>query len=530
MYIMLPEKDFYEFRFIPVCGNAWIANGAYSSKYVMLLNSRMGLNPEFQSRYGYDVKVKGQRVRITDLYKMDHEYWTTGESNKPSTNPNSLLSDFWFYDADTASHANEPEHQITWLNEYVENSDKWYMYEGKQYEHLAHAGLICQSAKEISTFSNFSAYFPQGIIVKKFVGADTRPYGATNNFPEVAYDLLTNRRYGVGEYIGTNAVDQNRFNIAAEFCNANQLYWDGVISNTSNVREFLFSQAGYQLLDFTILGGQFSLYPSLPFKSDYTIDFDAKAGASNFQIKALFTDGNVRNFRTTFLSPEERQLFIAELKYRQEKRNGFPETKLTRVRLADFEGGYYRDPVEVFDMTQFCTTRDHAIKFAKYALRTRQLVDHSVSFETTPDAAHTLSPGDYIRMGVRLQHQEKNRGYIARLRTGSVAPDGTLQINKSTIVDPDGIPIYYWRPGFDGVRQGVLQERDGVVLNTALHGCMFTRKITTSEARIYKVESIAYSEESFVEITASYVPVSKEGKMRLLEWDDSSFVIEDQGD
>ena len=199
--------------------------------------------------------------------------------------------------------------------------------------------------------------------------------------PEIAYDLLTNRRYGVGEFIGNNSVDAVRFNVAAEFCFVNGFYWDGVISNKTNVRQFLFEQSAFQLLDFTILGGQFSLYPAVPFRSDYSIDFNATAGSSTFPIKALFTDGNVKDFRCTFLSPEERQLFIAELKYRKEERNGFAETRLTRVRLADSEGGYYRDPVEAFDMTQFCTTREHAINFAKYALRLRQTVDHSVSFK-----------------------------------------------------------------------------------------------------------------------------------------------------
>ena len=319
-----------------------------------------------------------------------------------------------------------------------------------------------------------------------------------------------------------------RFNKAAEFCNANGFYWDGIISQQINVREFLFSQAAYQLLDFTILGGEFSLYPTVPFNSDYTIAFDACAGDPNFLIKALFTDGNVRNFSTTFLSPEERQLFTAELKYREEKENGFPETHVLRVRLNDQEGGYYRDPVEVFDMTQFCTRRSHALRFAQYALRIRQLVDHSISFETTPDAAHTLSPGDYIRVGVSVMHAELDRGYKTRLRTGSVSPDGTLQINKDRTVDPGGFPVYYWKPGFDGIRQTTLKEKDGVVTNTNLHGSLFTRIDDKIETRIYKIESITYTEESFVEITASYVPTTPEGKMALLDWRDKDFVIEDQ--
>ena len=125
---------------------------------------------------------------------------------------------------------------------------------------------------------------------------------ATSNFPEIAYDLLTNRRYGVGEYIGNNSVDRSRLTVAAKFCKANGFYWDGVISQETNLREFMFSQAGFQLLDFEIRGGQFSLYPSVPFGSDYKIDLNAKAGDANFPIKALFTDGNVRNFKTTMLS------------------------------------------------------------------------------------------------------------------------------------------------------------------------------------------------------------------------------------
>ena len=83
---------------------------------------------------------------------------------------------------------------------------------------------------------------------------------------------------------------------------------------------------------------------------------------------------------------------------------------MTRVRLAEDQGGYARDPVELFDMTQFCTSREQAIKFAKFALRLRQTVDHSIQFETTPDAAHSLKPGDYIRAAVSIQHQEKELG------------------------------------------------------------------------------------------------------------------------
>jgi hypothetical protein len=525
--IKLPVKDFYEFRFIPVCGNAWIANNNYKDKDVYLLNARAGYE-RVSGDGGFECWIKGKTVRLREEYLMSNFIFATGEDDLPNLNPNNLLQDFWYYDSDTSSHANEPEHRITWLNEYIENSDTWNQHENRQYEHLAHAGLICRSSREVATFSNFSAYFLEGIRVKKFVNSQREPERCTNIFPEIAYDLLTNRRYGVGEFIGKASVSDDRFNIASEFCNANHLWWDGIISGQTNVRSFLFEQAAFQLLDFTILGGQFSLYPAVPFKSDYTIDFDATPGSPTFPIEALFTDGNIRNFKTTFLSPEERQLFTAELKWRFEKKDDFPETRITRVRLADSQGGYFRDPVEVFDLTQFCTDRDHVIKFAKYALRTRQTIDHSISFETTPDASHSLSPGDYIRVAVSIQHQERNRGYEQRLRTGSVTPGGVVQVNQGINLQSDRVDVYYWKPGMTEVQSGSMSISDGKATDTSFHGCLFTVRKNNSEARIYKIESIAYTEESFVEIAASYVPLAKNKKMKLLEWGENDFVIEDQ--
>ena len=165
---------------------------------------------------------------------------------------------------------------ISYLNEYVENSKSWYANENKQYENLAYAGLICQSSKEISTFSSFSAYFSMALRLNGCHNSGNKR--STSNFPEIAYDLLTNRRYGVGEFIGNNSIDKWRLTVAAKFCRANGFYWDGVISEETNLREFMYSQAAFQLLDFEIRGGQFSLYPSVPFNSDYTIDNNAVAG------------------------------------------------------------------------------------------------------------------------------------------------------------------------------------------------------------------------------------------------------------
>ena len=167
------------------------------------------------------------------------------------------------------------------------------------------------------------------------------------------------------------------------------------------------------------------------------------------------------------------------MKYRKETRYGFPETRVARVGIKD---GYNREPVEVFDMTQFCTRRTHAIRFAKFALRLRQTVDHSISFETTPDAANTLSPGDYIRMGVSVQHQESN--FSERLHTGSVAPDGTLQFNEG--VNNGTISVFYWKPGMNAVAKGDMLVSNGTVSDEkfeAVSSPSITLKVTPASTR-----------------------------------------------
>ena len=59
-----------------------------------------------------------------------------------------------------------------------------------------------------------------------------------------------------------------------------------------------------------------ALYPSVPFDENFKI-----APNQKIQIKALFTDGNIKSLKVSFLSPEERQNFQGFATYRKEKEN-----------------------------------------------------------------------------------------------------------------------------------------------------------------------------------------------------------------
>ena len=341
----------------------------------------------------------------------------------------------------------------------------------------------------------------------------TRLVAPTNNFAEIAYAVLTNTDWGAGKFIGKDAVDRDRMTLAARYCRANGFTWDGVLGSAVNLRNFIFENAGFCLLDFTILGGKFSLYPTATYDSSYKINDSVPV-----QIKALFTDGNIKDLSVTWLGPEERRLFKAVVKYRHEKLNGFPEERMLSLRLSDAEGGSDSDPEEEFDLSSFCTQRDQALKFAKMALRLRQLVDHSVTFQTTPAAALNLAPGQHFRLVSECTH-------TSRFANGVINPEGV-------IVSADGLAngaynIIYWKPGTTEVKQTRITVKNGYCENVDLRGTVYTLANSTTTSRVYKVETLAMGEEGFVEITASHEPVTDRLTMKTLDWNDSDFVIEE---
>lgn len=467
----------------------------------------------------YDIEV----IVITDSGALvTDDPWPVGRN----LNPYDAIADFVRYDAEQSSHLNEPEHSIVYVNEQHKSTDI-------DYTGLAYAGLRINSSKEWTSFSQFSAYLMRGIKMERLIYLPENEVNeATNLFPEIAYALLTDPEIGAGDLIGTQAVDKDRMTIAAKFCEANGFYWDGVITEGQNLREFIFEMAGYCFLDFTILGGKFSLMPSVPYDSNFVIknsaSFSDPDGTSNLKIKALFTDGNIKNLKVSFLSAEERQIFQARALYRRETANGFPERKVLNLRLAheqsnsDYMGGSEQDPKETFDLTDFCTSETHAETFLKYALRVRQLVDHGVTFETTPQAAMFLAPGEYFRLYSESTH-------TSRFENGSISSDGTVQsIGEDILTD---VEIYYWRPGVDPTTDKVMDEVaeakltvvDGKTTDANLFNSVFTVKQTNKSDRVYKVESLSYGEEGLIEIAGSHVPLTNSGSLAILEWTASDF-------
>jgi hypothetical protein len=217
----------------------------------------------------------------------------------------------------------------------------------------------------------------------------------------------------------------------------------------------------------------------------------------------------------TTLPPEERKLFEAEILYREERINQFPQTRSTSLRLSRYSDAL---AVETFDLTQFCTSRRQAVHFAKYALKARQWIDHVIEFQTTPESMYNVEPGDYIRVISHLCHPD-------RFATGHITNDGIVQSSQDIA---SGTRVYYWNPTFTKdaatnsfIRVGKLSiSSDGRAPN-ALRGCVFAVVSESTSNRVYKVDTIAIGEEGFVAVTGTHMPVGGQGQLKVMTgWDD----------
>ena len=465
-----------------------------------------------------EIPVPGDNIRFqvyvrseTTVSRDDPGWWNNGDMY-----PFHAVTDYRNHDSEDASNINGPEHRITHINEIIDAPDD--LVRGT-YRDLASMAVIINSSRDLNQLAQLSAYYKEGIKGRRLqAGPDT--IGAINTLPEVAYFLLTNDVTGAGAVIDEAQIDVESFRRATDFCKANHFYWDGVISERVNLREWIYEQASYCLLDFTMKGGRFGLEPAVPVSSSYEVLTEGQAIP---EVRGLFTDANIRAMKVPTLTPEDRKLFEAEVLWRRERVNHFPETLTSNVRLEN----YTTQSIETYDFTQFCTSRRQTVMFAKYALMVRKCIDHSIEFETTPESVAGIEPGDYIRVVSHVCHP-------SRFINGHVTQTGEIVASREVSY---GMRIYYWRPGFtlnantnSYVREGDLRFNTTTgIADDAIRGCVFSAVTDTSTDRVYKVDSLSIGEEGFVKVTGAHMPLADNGALEIMQgWDDDEgFVLND---
>lgn len=392
-----------------------------------------------------------------------------------------------------------PEHEITYINENIANDA---VQNGiASYTGCAMAGIKMRSNFNLNSFEQLHIYQKNGMQVTNLRrasnGSISTTFGPSSIFTDLAYYLLTNKQTGAGELISPDLIDVEQFARTGSFLEANHLYYDDVIVNPQNLREFLARISSSLLCNLVMRSGRFSIEPALPIdvNQNYTF-YDVKV-----PISGIFTEGNIieDSFQLEYISAQERLPIRAAVRYRTELPNRFAQEQTTVVYYADQSSG----SLEEFNFTHI-TSRYHAELLAKYILSSRRHRTHLVSFKTLPYGL-ALAPGDFIRVVTEA-------GHVSAGSSGIIKADGVI-LTPASLSNGQSLNVYIWNKTDAQVSEDTItvQQRGELFYANKSFNSFFSIKNTTTQSLVYMVDSIDLDEEGLIQVTGSHFPIDENG-------------------
>lgn len=505
--IEFPSQDSWEWTIEPLSG--WEIRNVVTDETLYVVDSRLSdVITVDTTTGGRTVKATFNGIAITrnqSTFKLQQTDRDDIGTPHPDTDNN--YADAWgklaeaFVYQEITSSATQPEHEIVYINEIIENGT------APLYDGIALIGINVASAFEWQQFSQLSPYVTGGTEVRRLLNSMSE--GPSHLLPDLALDRLTNPKYGP-ENISDDQIKIDNFRASAQWCYDRKYFFDGgVIISQEPPRQWITDHAGFMLLDFREVNGQFDLVPFISFEPVSHV--------------ALFTAGNIAEgtFKFETIPLEERRASQISVKWRQERSSinpanpgMFPQVKEVLVR----EVAPYGDetlPIEPIDASEFCTNENHAIDVAKFTLRLRRLRDHAVSFETTYDGLEGITtgvgPGDMIRVAMdATSYDEFNNGAV--LSNGTVVSSQPLSDGTYNVVSWDGT---------GEVDDAATLTVSGGSGSPA--GIIFTVKHTTTEVRSYQISKISPTDDGAYSIEAIHMPTDASGYMlAVADWDNAA--------
>ena len=386
------------------------------------------------------------------------------------------------------SNENGPEHEIVYINEFVDNNTE------PSYQNMSTVGLAIKSSGQINSVNQLRIFSPQGILVNRLLDG---AYGPSNNFADLVNYLLRSKGQGVGNIVPQELIDTESLVVTARYLNSNKIFFDGVLEDSNSLRTFLYDTAALQLCNFTIKNGRFGMMPALPYDSSYRIS------TSPIAVEQIFTAGNIiqDSLQVQYIDAAQRSNFRALVTWRVTIENDLPTQASALVDWQDIPEQSRSTTQQTFDLTDFCTNRAQALKTARFLLSVRRRITHTISFKTVPDALG-IQPGSYIRVITEATT-------YSATNNGGITDAGSL-VSISTIADGNYDALIY-NPSTSAVTEQRISIQNNAITDPALYGCLFTLVSLQTNASIYQVEQLTLDEDGIVNVSAVEVPVDASG-------------------
>jgi len=216
--------------------------------------------------------------------------------------------------------------------------------------------------------------------------------GSSNNVVDLALYLIRQ-----SSRFPEDMLDLDAMLAAAEFTDTNGFFYNGEFKESSNLEDWLQQISRNFLLRISDKNGKKGFRPLLPVNEDHTIKTTAIDWVFAFTEEHLLPDG----FEIEYIPLSERKPICAQILWRQQPENDIGLIRTSEVR---FTGEAANGPFEQYDLSQFCTSEDHAVKVGAYIIAKRKYITHTLRIKVKPDAFNsTLVLGDIVRVQLRRE-------------------------------------------------------------------------------------------------------------------------------
>lgn len=279
------------------------------------------------------------------------------------------------------------------------------------------------------TYSN-SAGAPAGA-VRYWDGTFKAEKEWTNNPAWCFYDLVTNRRYGLGKFIDEAFIDKWTLYEIAQYCD--ELVSDGLggLEPRFTCNMLLTSRDEA----FRVMNDMASIFRGIvyyAFGSIYTIQDSPKAPMY------LFTNANVENGNFTYSSSSKKARHTVAL-VRYNDKNNFYQPAIEYVEDTE---GIKRFGIREKEVTAFgVTSRGQARRLGQWTILSETLETETVSFTAGMDASY-LRPGDIFN--VHDQHRKKRRlgGRTLKLTNNITDANSTVLLDSELTLNANNSYLF----------------------------------------------------------------------------------------
>ena len=515
----MPSEERWEFRIVPITG--WQIRYQHGVDELCILDAKLATvhryqvpdNPGLWIRFnGEDNKINSPStfmLKPTVAADVGIKRHDDEGDYKGYVDAYGKVAELFWYEEIQSTVGGSPEHEVSYVNIIQENPPE--APGGPSWENMSLLGMNLRASTESNELGQISVYCTQGV--------ETTPGGSNRHlFPNVLRDLFLNARYGAGEVMSAELIDEPSFQAAAAWTDKQRYFFDAGLSQVLNLVNQGNEWAQYFLLDLGKSGGKFTLNPIANFADD---------GAH--PIEAMFTSGNIISTEVTSAEQQDRVPPIVVVKWRFEQQvqnedltgdDGtgiFPVIRSVVVREASTPADA---PIIEADLTQFCTSEYQAIDYAKMTCRQARLQDYGVTIKTFPDVA-AASPGAVIKVSSEtVVYTQPSNGVILN--------DGSIN-GFPTALDDGDYDVVIWDGQGQSVQETTLTVADGKAQGWT--NAVFTLASPSVFADTFKVRAVDYDEDGNVDIQAIVFPLDINGFSELTKnWEDSaSWVIEGAG-